>query len=171
VVAQQVARRRLPGERLDELLACPLGRGGIGDVEMDHASPLMRQDHEDEQHLERHRGHGEEVDGDEGLDVIGQEGAPGLRRGLPKAHHVLGHRRLRDHNAQLLQFPVNPRRPPEGVGLGHPSDERSDPRGDGRAAWPVPAALPGPDEPEAAPLPPDHGGGLDDGDSIRPAAP
>jgi hypothetical protein len=34
---------------------------------------MMRQDHKDEQHLERHRGHGEEVDGDEGLDVIGQE--------------------------------------------------------------------------------------------------
>jgi hypothetical protein len=31
--------------------------------------------------------------------------------------------------------------------------------------------LPGPQELEAGPLPPDHGGGLDDGDGIRPAAP
>ena len=51
--------------------------------------------------------------------------------GVPTADHVLGHRRLRDLDAQLLELPVNPRRAPEGVGLGHPSDERSDLRGDG----------------------------------------
>jgi hypothetical protein len=66
---------------------------------------------------------------------------------------------------------VNSRRAPEGIGFGHPSNEPSDHRGDGGAAWPVPAALPGPDELEAGPLPPDHGRGLDDGDGIRPAAP
>jgi hypothetical protein len=51
------------------------------------------------------------------------------------------------------------------------SDERSDLRGDGRAARSVPAALPGPEELEAGPLPSDHGGGLDDGDGSRPATP
>ena len=66
---------------------------------------MMRQDHEDEQHLERHRGHGEEVDGDEGVHVIGQEGAPGLRRGLPEAYHVLGHRRLRDSRPNFCSSP------------------------------------------------------------------
>ena len=109
--------------------------------------------------LEHHGGHGEEVHGDEGLDVIGQEGVPGLRRGLPMAHQILGHRRLRDLDAQLPEFPVNPRRTPEGVGLGHPLDERSDRRGDNWTAWPVPAALPRPEEREAGSVPSDHGGG------------
>jgi hypothetical protein len=45
--------------------------GGVGDVDVDDAAPLVRQDHEDEQDLEQHGGHGEEVDGDKGLDVIG----------------------------------------------------------------------------------------------------
>jgi hypothetical protein len=36
-VAQQVARGRLPGERLHELLDRPLGRGSGGHVAMDHA--------------------------------------------------------------------------------------------------------------------------------------
>ena len=66
---------------------------------------------------------------------------------------------------------MNPRRAPQGVGASHRANERSDLRGDGRAAWPVPAALPGPEELEASPLPPDHRGGLDDGDGIVPAGP
>jgi hypothetical protein len=41
----------------------------------------------------------------------------------------------------------------------------------GRAALSVPAALPGPEKTEAGPVPPDHGGGLDHGDGIRPTAP
>ena len=52
-VAQQVSRGGLPGERLHELLGRPLGRGGVGDVDVDHASPIVRQDHEDEQDLEQ----------------------------------------------------------------------------------------------------------------------
>ena len=66
---------------------------------------------------------------------------------------------------------MNPQRTPQGVGLGHPPDERADLRGDGWAAGSVPPALPGPEELEAGPLPSDHGGGLDDGDGVRPAAP
>ena len=170
-VAQQVSRGGLPGERHHELLGRPLGRGGVGDVDMHDASPVVRENHEDEQHLEHYRGHGEEVHGDEGLDVIGQEGAPSLRWGLPKAHQVLGHRRLRDLDAQLLEFPVHPRRTPEGVGVSHRADERSDLRGDGRAAGTSSPALPGPIQLEARPLPADDGGGLDDGDGIGPAAP
>ena len=65
----------------------------------------------------------------------------------------------------------NPRRTPEGVGARHATDQRSDLRGDGRAAWPVPAALPGPEELEAGPMPPDHGLGFDQGKGVSPAAP
>ena len=50
---------------------------------------------------------------------------------------------------RVSEAPRESRRAPQGVGLGHPSDERSDLRGDSRTAWPVPAALPGPDELEA----------------------
>ena len=39
----------LPGERLHELLGRPLGRGGVGHVEVDDASAMVRQDDEDEQ--------------------------------------------------------------------------------------------------------------------------
>ena len=66
---------------------------------------------------------------------------------------------------------MNPGRAPERVGVRHLSDEGSDLRGDGRAAWPVPPALAGPEELEACPMPPDDRLGVDDGDDLRPAVP
>ena len=62
---------------------------------------------------------------------------PGLRRRRPVADQILGDRRLRDLDAQLLEFPVNPRRAPQGVGARHSSDERAHLRVDARTAWPV----------------------------------
>ena len=87
------------------------------------------------------------------------------------ADHVLGHRRLRDRDAQFLQFPVNPRRAPEGVGASHAADERSDFMGEGRAALTGASALPGPIPREAGPMPPDNSLGFDQGEDVRPAAP
>jgi hypothetical protein len=170
-VAQQVARSGLPGERLHELLGRPLGRGGAGHVDVEDASPVVRQDHEDEQDLEHHRGHGEEVHRDQASEMVIEKRAPHLRRGLAPAAQILGHRRLRDLDAQLLELPVNPRCTPQGVGVSHRANERSDLRGDGRAAGTSSRALPGPIQLEARALPADDGRGLDDGDGIRPATP
>ena len=55
--------------------------------------------------------------------------------------------------------------------MGHLSDEPSHLRGDSRSALLSSAALPGPIEPEAGPLPADDGLGLDDGEDVGPAAP
>jgi hypothetical protein len=113
-VAQEVARGRLPGERLHELLGRPLSRGGIGDVDVDHTSPVGHQDDEDEQDLEHHGGYDEEVYGDEAPQVVVETDSPGLRWRPPMADDVRGDRRLRDLDAQFLKLPVNPRRAPEG---------------------------------------------------------
>jgi hypothetical protein len=86
------------------LLGRPLSRGDIGDVDVDDASPLVRQDHEDEQDLEQHGGHDEEVHGNEAPQVVLEKRSPGLRWGLPMADDVLGDRRLRDLDAQLLEL-------------------------------------------------------------------
>ena len=77
-VTQEVAWGGLPGERLHELLGRPLRRGGVGHVEVEDASAVVGQDHEDEQDLEHHGGHGEEVHGDEAPQVVGEKGSPGL---------------------------------------------------------------------------------------------
>src|SRR5262245_47177222 len=48
-VSQQISRRSIFGERLDDLLCRPFCRGMLGHVEMQHAATLMRQHHEYEQ--------------------------------------------------------------------------------------------------------------------------
>src|SRR5262249_311289 len=96
---------------------------------------------------------------------------PVLGRGPVRPDQVLGDCSLGDLETQLQEFPVNPGRTPERVGVSHRVDEGSDLRGDGRAAWPVPPALAGPEELEACPMPPDDRLGVDDGDGLRPAPP
>jgi hypothetical protein len=64
-VAQQVARRRVVGECLDDLLRSPGSSGGIGHVEVHDLSAMMNQHQERVEHAEGRRRHDEEVDGDE----------------------------------------------------------------------------------------------------------
>ena len=103
--------------------------------------------------------------------MVGEKRPPGLRWRRSTADEVLGDGGLGDLKAELPELAVNPRRTPQGVGARHRTDEGADVRGDGRAAGLGPAALPGPEEPEPGPLPPDDGLGLDDGDDLRPAVP
>ena len=79
-------------------------------------------------------------------------------------------RGLREVDAQLLQFPVNPRCTPKGVGARQASDQRSDFTGNGRAAQPFPPAFPVPYQLEPGPLPADHGLGFDQGEGVSPGA-
>jgi len=53
----------------------------FGDVEVDDAPAVVGEDDEDEEDAEACGGNREEIDGDQVLDVVGEEGAPGLRRG------------------------------------------------------------------------------------------
>ena len=57
-------------------------------------SVFVRENHEDKQHLEGQRRHGEEVDGDEFLEVVVEEGSPALRGSFSAANQILGHGRL-----------------------------------------------------------------------------
>src|SRR3989442_9028852 len=74
------ARRGIPGPRLAELLRSPRRRRMRRDVHVDDAATVVTQHDEDEQHAERGGRDREEVDGGELGDVIGEEGAPRLRR-------------------------------------------------------------------------------------------
>jgi hypothetical protein len=52
----------------------------LSDIEVEDAPPVVGEDDEDEQDAQTRGGDGEEIDGDEVPDVIGQELAPRLRR-------------------------------------------------------------------------------------------
>src|SRR5438270_6729257 len=61
-IPEEVARRRVIGERLDDLLRSPCGRRRIGYVEVHDLAAMMLQDHEHVEHAKGRRRHHEEVD-------------------------------------------------------------------------------------------------------------
>ena len=69
-IVQEVARRRVMGERLDDLVRSPGGSGGIGYVEVHDLSAMMQQHYEHVEHPEGRSRHDEEVDGDEVGEVV-----------------------------------------------------------------------------------------------------
>ena len=77
-VTEQISRRAVPGKRFHNLLCGPFRTGRLGHVEMDNPSSVVGQDDEDEQHVERHRGHGEEVDGHEVFRMVVEKRSPRL---------------------------------------------------------------------------------------------
>ena len=83
-VAQEVGRRGVIREGLDDLLGGPVGGGVLGHVEVDDPATMVGEHDEDEEDAEPSGWHGEEVDRDQVPDMIGQKRPPGLRgRGAP----------------------------------------------------------------------------------------
>ena len=79
------------------------------------------------------------------------------------ADHVLADAGLTDVNAKLEKFAVNARSAPKGILAAHPEDQFSGLLRDRRAAAGLPAPdLPGPEQPEAFPMPGNDGFRLDD---------
>ncbi len=132
-IAKKVARRRVIGESLDDLLRRPGGSGGIGDVEVHDLPAMMQQDHEDVEHSKGRSGHDEEVDRDEVADVVLEERAPSLRGWFRPTRNEPGHGALRDVEAELEQLAVNARRAPERIRERHGAHEIRKLRADRRS--------------------------------------
>ena len=66
------------------------------------------------------------------MNVIGQEGSPGLGRWSPRPHKIFRDAGFTDLDAELQQLAVNARRAPRGVRLRHRADQRADLRGNCR---------------------------------------
>src|ERR1035441_2210225 len=73
--------RSVPGKSVHCLLAEPESGRVRRHVREDKAPAFECEDNEDVEDLEPDRGHGEQVDGDDALGLVAQEGAPGLRSG------------------------------------------------------------------------------------------
>ena len=104
VVAQEVARELGKGKCLAQLLSGPIcGRVG-GHIEVQDATPVMGQNQKYVKDLEPDGGHGEEVDRDQLLGMVLQEGAPSLRRRFAAAHHIFADTALSDVDAEFEKF-------------------------------------------------------------------
>src|SRR5215472_13969061 len=142
-----------------------------GHIEVEDATPVMGQDQKYIKDLETESGHGEEVDGDQLLGMILQEGAPGLRRRPAGAHHVLAYAALPDVEAEFEQLTVNAGCTPTGILPAHLANQISDLAGNERSSGLAAAHFPGPEPAEAGAMPGNDGFGLDDGQCRAPIAP
>src|SRR6267378_4516834 len=111
---KEVARELGKGKCLAQLLSGPIcGRVG-GHIEVQDATPVMGQHQKYVKDLEPDGGHGEEVDREQLLGMVFQEGAPSLRRRFAAAHHIFADTALPDVDAQFEQFAVDARCTPTG---------------------------------------------------------
>ena len=130
-VADHVLGRRVLGKCLDDLLSSPDRTWEFGDVEVKDTPTVVREDEEDIQNAEGCRGHGEEVDGGQGADMVVEESAPGLGGRLAWfGRHESRDASLADVDAELEQFAMDSWSAPQRIGLGHLPDELLHRRGD-----------------------------------------
>jgi len=172
VVQNGVAIRSRLRKRFSHLLHDPLGRRMSRHIEVqDPAAPVL-DDEETVQHSERRGRHGEEVERDDGFAVVAKKRQPFLGRIAPPwdAPQIARDGPLGEHEAELLQLAVNPRRAPIGVLLCQAPNQAANFLGDPRpaATWP---GFPTPIQAEASPMPTDNRFRPDDHQRILPARP
>ena len=149
-VAQQVVGKFGKGKGLPELLGYPF-RGWVGGhIEVENAASVMGQNEKHVKNLEADRGHGEEIDGDQLLDMIREEGAPSLRRRFMAAQHVFADAALSDLDAEFEQFAVDAGCTPTGILPAHLADKISDFSRKDESAALATAHLPDPEQAEAS---------------------
>jgi len=76
-IPQEIARRGIPGKRLNDLLSGPLRRGMFRNIDMHNATAFMREHDEDEEHAAGGSWDEKKVTGDEVVDMIGEKRLPG----------------------------------------------------------------------------------------------
>ena len=94
-----------------------------GDIEMEDPATVMRQHQEHIENLEPYRWNCEEIDRHHRLDMLVEEGTPGLRGRLTEPDHVLADAGLADVDAEFEEFTVNARRTPQWVFPAHGPDQ------------------------------------------------
>src|SRR6478736_8988154 len=76
----------------------------------------MAHDQQTIEQPERDCRHDEQVDCDNAIRMVAKERLPSLRGRAPPPRHMLGDAGLADLDAELEQFAMDPRRPPQRVG-------------------------------------------------------
>ena len=132
---------------------------------------MVSEHDEDEEHSQARGGDGEEVDGDQVPNVVGQERPPRLRgRGAPLREQpgdgAFGH-----FDAELEELTMDSRGAPERVHGGHAGDQSLDVGVDERATTRGPGGEVGPVLAEETPLPAQDGVGGHDHEGPPPPGP
>jgi hypothetical protein len=95
-ISDQISRRRVVGERFQDLLSGPIRRRMFGHVEMSHSALPMGQNLQNEQNPKSGGRHCKEIDGNQLVQVFVEERLPGLRRRSTLSGEESRHGRFRD---------------------------------------------------------------------------
>jgi hypothetical protein len=112
-IAVKIGRRGVVRERIHDLLGGPGGGGMLGDVEGDDAPAVVGEHDEDEEDAQAGRGHSEEIDRDQVLDMVDEERPPGLRGLGAPLRHQPGDGALSHVDAELQELTMDARGTPE----------------------------------------------------------
>src|SRR5450631_718916 len=129
-------------------------------------SPAVPHDQQAIEQTKRDCGHDEQIHRRDAVGMIMKERLPPLRWRASSPGHILGHARLSDIDAELEQFPMDPRRAPHsGLAM---LISRISRRISGGHNWPAATAprLPAPIRPKTRTMPADNGVRLNDRQSI-----
>ena len=116
-IANEVARRFIPGECLGYLTRNPFRRRMSCYIDPDQVSSVQSEDDEDIEQIETNGRDNEQVPRGDVWRVVTQEGAPSLAWRPPSLDHVFGDARLHDLKPELEQFAVDARCPQSGFSM------------------------------------------------------
>ena len=157
VVEDGITIRASLGKGFTQLLHHPLGSQMTSNVEVQNPAPAMLDDEEAVQELEGQRGHGKEVEGDDHLAMVCEEGEPvfGWIAASPHASKMSGDSAFGDLEAELQKFPVNLRCSPIRIFSRHAANESPNLLAHLWAAAARPRS-PAPVQAKTCPMPADH---------------
>src|SRR3984893_4444206 len=97
--------------------------GGSCDAQPQTLSSAVPHDQQSIEQAKRDRRHEEQIHRRDAVGMVMKKRLPALRRWPSSLHHILGHARLADIDAELKQLSVDPRRSPQRVGDAHLADK------------------------------------------------
>src|SRR5258708_39631693 len=122
-VTNEIAGSLLPTACFRDLICDPFCSGVSCDAEPQNLSSAVPHDQQSIEQAKRDRRHDEQIHRRDAVGMVAKKSLPALRRWPSSLHHILGHARLADIDAELKQLSVDPRRSPQRVGDAHLADK------------------------------------------------
>src|SRR5262245_8997595 len=166
IVANEIFRRRLPRKCLRDLPRQPLCGRIVGHRKPQQTPTLVAEDKKCKELLKCNGRNHKQINRDNPLRMIADEGLPGLQRPISPGHHVNRNGRLGDLDAELEQLAMDLGGTPQRVLKAHSPDQVAYLLGD---PWPAPCrtGFPSPVSGKALAMPAHHGLGPDDGYGVK----
>src|SRR5216683_6564504 len=122
-VTNEIAGSLFPTACFRDLICDPFCSGVGCDAKPQNLSSAVPHDQQSIEQAKRDRRHDEQIHRRDAVGMVTKKRLPALRRWPSSLHHILGHARLADIDAELKQLSVDPRRAPQRVGDAHLADK------------------------------------------------